>query len=114
MNMRRYLYLIFCMMAIGLFCCSCNNKTKEVKSIPSQKSENKEKGAENNTTDAHISEADLEKGYNLPVSDQENEEAERDSFQIMEEISHIYKCADKGASLNDVLDENAIRKMVKK
>lgn len=114
MNMRRYLYLIFCMMAIGLFCCSCNNKTKEVKSIPSQKSENKEKGAENNTTDVNISEADLEKGYNLPVSDQENEEAERDSFQIMEEISHIYKCADKGASLNDVLDENSIRKMVKK
>ena len=114
MNMRRYLYLIFCMMAIGLFCCSCKNKTKEVKSIPSQKSENKEKGAENNTTDVNISEADLEKGYNLPVSDQENEEAERDSFQIMEEISHIYKCADKGASLNDVLDENSIRKMVKK
>ena len=101
-------------MAIGLFCCSCNNKTKEVKSIPSQKSENKEKSAENNTTDVNISEADLEKGYNLPVSDQENEEAERDSFQIMEEISHIYKCADKGASLNDVLDENSIRKMVKK
>jgi len=102
------------MMAIGLFCCSCKNKTKEVKSIPSQKSENKEKGAENNTTDVNISEADLEKGYNLPVSDQENEEAERDSFQIMEEISHIYKCADKGASLNDVLDESSIRKMVKK
>ena len=70
MTMRRYLYLIFCMTAISLFCCSCSNKTKEVKSIPSQKSENKEESAENNTTDAHISEANLEKGYNLPVSDQ--------------------------------------------
>ena len=68
-------------MAIGLFCCSCNNKTKEVKSIPSQKSENKEKGAENNTKGVNISEADWEKGYNLPVSDQENEEAERTLFR---------------------------------
>ena len=32
----------------------------------------------------------------------------------MEEISHIYKCADKGESLNAVLDENSIRKMVRK
>ena len=102
------------MTAISLFCCSCSNNTKEVKSIPSQKSENKEESVEKNTTDAHISEADLEKGYNLPVSDQENEEAERDSFQIMEEISHIYKCADKGESLNAVLDENSMRKMVRK
>ena len=99
MTMRRYLYLIFCMTAISLFCCSCSNKTKEVKSIPSQKSENKEESAENNTTDAHISEADLEKGYNLPVSDQENEEAERDSFQIMEEISHIYKFFSTNATI---------------
>lgn len=114
MTMRRYLYLIFCMTAISLFCCSCSNKTKEVKSISSQKSENKEESAENNTTDAHISQADLEKGYNLPVSATENKEAERDSLQIMKELNHIYKCADKGESLNAVLDKNSIRKMVQK
>ena len=37
----------------------------------------------NNTKEDVISEEDLEKGYDLPVSAQENEEATRDSMQIM-------------------------------
>ena len=68
----------------------------------------------NNTKEDVISEEDLEKGYDLPVSAQENEEATRDSMQIMSGLEHIYRNADKGDSLNVVLDNKSICKMIKK
>ena len=114
MTMRRYLYLILCMLAFSVLCCSCSNKKKEARPIISQKEKNVEEGVENSTTDKVISETDMEKGYNLPVSDQENEEAERDSFQIMEGLEQIYRCADKGDASNIVLDNKSINKMVLK
>ena len=50
----------------------------------------------------------------MPVSAQENEEATRDSMQIMSGLEHIYRNADKGDSLNVVLDNKSICKMIKK
>jgi TusA-related sulfurtransferase len=76
---------------------------KKLKSVPN-----------NNTKEDVISEEDLEKGYDLPVSAQENEEATRDSMQIMSGLEHIYRNADKGDSLNVVLDNKSICKMIKK
>lgn len=100
-------------MTLCVFCCSCSQKTNDVKKTSSQH-EKKLKSVPNNTKEDVISEEDLEKGYDLPVSAQENEEATRDSMQIMSGLEHIYRNADKGDSLNVVLDNKSICKMIKK
>ena len=100
-------------MTLCVFCCSCSQKTNDVKKTSSQH-EKKLKSVPNNTKEDVISEENLEKGYDLPVSAQENEEATRDSMQIMSGLEHIYRNADKGDSLNVVLDNKSICKMIKK
>ena len=100
-------------MTLCVFCCSCSQKTNDVKKTSSQH-EKKLKSVPNNTKEDVISEEDLEKGYDLPVSAQENEEATRDSMQIMSGLEHIYRNADKGDSLTVVLDNKSICKMIKK
>ena len=112
--MRKFLYLILFVMTLCVFCCSCSQKTNDVKKTSSQHKKKLKSVPNNNTKEDVISEEDLEKGYDLPVSAQENEEATRDSMQIMSGLEHIYRNADKGDSLNVVLDNKSICKMIKK
>lgn len=101
-------------MTLCVFCCSCSQKTNDVKKTSSQHEKKLKSVPNNNTKEDVISEEDLEKGYDLPVSTQENEEATRDSMQIISGLEHIYRNADKGDSLNVVLDNKSICKMIKK
>ena len=112
--MRKFLYLILFVMTLCVFCCSCSQKTNDVKKTSSQHEKKLKSVPNNNTKEDVISEEDLEKGYDLPVSAQENEEATRASMQIMSGLEHIYRNADKGDSLNVVLDNKSICKMIKK
>ena len=112
--MRKFLYLILFVMTLCVFCCSCSQKTNDVKKTSSQHEKKLKSVPNNNTKEDVISEEDLEKGHDLPVSAQENEEATRDSMQIMSGLEHIYRNADKGDSLNVVLDNKSICKMIKK
>ena len=112
--MRKFLYLILFVMTLCVFCCSCSQKTNDVKKTSSQHEKKLKSVPNNNTKEDVISEEDLEKGYDLPVSAQENEEATRDSMQIMSGLEYIYRNADKGDSLNVVLDNKSICKMIKK
>ena len=112
--MRKFLYLILFVMTLCVFCCSCSQKTNDVKKTSSQHEKKLKSVPNNNTKEDVITEEDLEKGYDLPVSAQENEEATRDSMQIMSGLEHIYRNADKGDSLNVVLDNKSICKMIKK
>ena len=112
--MRKFLYLVLFVMTLCVFFCSCSQKTNDVKKTSSQHEKKLKSVPNNNTKEDVISEEDLEKGYDLPVSAQENEEATRDSMQIMSGLEHIYRNADKGDSLNVVLDNKSICKMIKK
>ena len=53
----------------------------------------------------------LEKGYNLPLSQSAEEEAEADCKKAMERIRSIYAGSDKGNSLNPTPDGESISKM---
>ncbi|MFP3155039.1 DUF6070 family protein [Lachnospiraceae bacterium ZAX-1] len=53
----------------------------------------------------------MEKGYNLPVIDSEREEAETDCIRMMEVISDIYMCADKGEVSNVSLSDKTMQSM---
>ena len=101
-------------MTLCVFFCSCSQKTNDVKKTSSQHEKKLKSVPNNNTKEDVISEEDLEKGYDLPVSAQENEDATRDSMQIMSGLEHIYRNVDKGDSLNVVLDNKSICKMIKK
>ena len=55
-----------------------------------------------------------EKGYDLPVDEQEREEAETDCKKLMEHYLDIYETADKGIASNVVLDDQTVLEMQKK
>ncbi len=50
----------------------------------------------------------LEKGYDLPVTKSEREEAETDCKRVMELYADIYEHAEKGEALNVVLDNETV------
>ena len=54
------------------------------------------------------------KGYDLPVDEQEREEAEIDCKNMMELIFDIYENADKGEASNVVLNDETVLEMQKK
>ena len=53
-------------------------------------------------------------GYDLPVDEQEREEAETDCKKLMEHYLDIYETADKGIASNVVLDDQTVLEMQKK
>ena len=55
-----------------------------------------------------------EKGYDLPVDEQEREEAETDCKKLMELYLDIYERADKGIASNVVLDDQTVLEIQKK
>lgn len=55
-----------------------------------------------------------ERGYHLPVDEQEKREAENDCGEMMTLISDIYNDAEKGIASNVVLDEETIYKIQKR
>lgn len=55
-----------------------------------------------------------EKGYGLPVDEQEEKEAENDCKKMMEIIFDIYETADKGIASNVVLNDETVLEMQKK
>ena len=55
-----------------------------------------------------------EKGYGLPVDEQEEKEAANDCKKMMELIFDIYKDADKGTASNVVLNDETVLEMQKR
>ncbi|MCI8408903.1 MAG: hypothetical protein HFJ09_06485 [Lachnospiraceae bacterium] len=104
-NLGRYLYVI-CM--LGLFgIAGCSNITKSKDSY--QKNNSEDSSLKQNNLNEEREQ--LEKGYDLPIDDNERKEAERDCIKVMELISDIYKYAEKGDSSNVVLSEETVLKM---
>ena len=69
-------------------------------------------GTEKDITEESTNRA--EKGYDLPVSDSEREEAGDDCKEKMELIAELYKNADKGYASNVVIADETIDQMVEK
>ena len=105
--------LLIIVFLIGCFMCACGKEdsvageslvedTEEVSSTEETKS------AEEETAEQ------WEKGYGLPVDEQEEKEAENDCRAMMECIYEIYKEADKGTASNVVLTDETILELQKK
>ena len=102
--------ILVCSMLVG---CSCSKKEQRLESVKKQK-ENMIENTEENTEQTTVMDSDMKKGYDLPVSAQDRDEAERDSYQLMELLTDIYKNADKGEFFNVVLDGAVIQQMTMK
>ena len=110
MALKRKSILLIMVFLIGCFVCACGKKdsvageslvedTEEVSSTEETKSAEEEAAEQ------------WEKGYDLPVDEQEREEAESDCKKVMGLISDIYDCADKGDASNVVLNDETIHEM---
>ena len=113
MALKRKSILLIMAFLIGCFVCACGKEdgivseslvedTKEVSSTEETKSAEEEAAEQ------------WEKGYGLPVDEQEEKEAENDCRAMMEHIYEIYKEADKGTASNVVLTDETILELQKK
>lgn len=102
-------YILMCSM---LFC-SCSKDGKKPVSVKETKKEVIKEITES-TEQESVLDSRLEKGYDLPVSDQDRDEAEEDSYHLMTLLTDIYRNADKGNASNVVLSDATIKKMTMK
>ena len=114
MILKKKSILLILVFLIGCNLCACGKEesgvgelfvedTKEEASMTE-----KTKNAEKEATEQ------WEKGYDLPVDEQEREEAELQCKEMMERISGIYESAYKGEVSNVVLDDKTVLEMQKK
>lgn len=101
-------YILIMVLLFGCLMCACRREDKIsvellVEETPSaRETKSAEKEAEQ-----------WEKGYDLPVDEEEREEAETDCKNRMELYHGIYEAADKGITSNAVLDNETVLKMQK-
>ena len=113
MVLRKKSILLIMVFLIGCFVCACGKEdsvageslvedTEEVSSTEKIKNAEEEAAVQ------------WEKGYDLPVDEQEKEEAESDCKKLMELYLDIYETADKGIASNVVLDDQTVLEMQRK
>lgn len=117
-NMKQGKCFIVCIVICSMIFCSCSKEganTKEKRNITVQETNKAviEETAESVKQEEAL-DFESEKGYDLPVPDQDRVEAEQDSCRLMALLTDIYKNADKGDSSNIVLGSNTIKKMTMK
>lgn len=98
---------------IGCFICACGKEDKIPSKLSMEDTEQITSIEETKSKEINTIEQ-WEKGYDLPVDEQEKEEAEIDCKKMLELIFDIYEYADKGEAVNAVLDNEIIIKMQKK
>ena len=117
-NMKQGKCFIVCIVICSVIFCSCSKesaKKKEKRNVTVQET-NKEviEETEESVEQEEALDFEPDKGYDLPVPDQDRVEAEQDSCRLMALLTGIYKNADKGNSSNVVLGSNTIKKMTMK
>lgn len=97
---------------IGCFICACGKEGSITGKSPV---ENTKQVYSTEKTKVAEEEAakQWEKGYGLPVDEQEEKEAWNDCREMMELLLEIYKDADKGTAYNAVMNDETILEMQK-
>ena len=89
MVLRKKSILLIMVFLIGGFVCACGKEDSVVEDTKEVSSTEETKSAEEEAAEQ------WEKGYDLPVDEQEREEAETDCKKLMELYLDIYETADK-------------------
>ena len=104
MELKRKSILLIMVFLIGCFVCACGKKDSVAGKSLVEDTEEVSSTEETKSAEEEVAEQ-WEKGYDLPVDEQEREEAETDCKKLMELYLDIYETADKGTASNVVLDE---------
>ena len=105
--------LLIMVFLIGCFVCACGKEDSVAGETLVEDTEEVSSTEETRSAEEEAAEQ-WEKGYGLPVDEQEEKEAENDCRAMMEHIYEIYKEADKGTASNVVLTDETILELQKK
>ena len=113
MALKKKSILLVMAFLIGCFVCACGKEDSVVGESLVEDTEEVSSTEETKNTEEEAA-VQWEKGYDLPVDEQEREEAETDCKKLMEHYLDIYETADKGIASNVVLDDQTVLEMQKK
>ena len=113
MVLKKKSILLIIVFLIGCFMCACGKEDSVVGESLVEDTEEVSSTEETKSAEEEAAEQ-WEKGYGLPVDEQEEKEAENDCRAMMERIYEIYKEADKGTASNVVLTDETILELQKK
>ena len=105
--------LLIMVFLIGCFVCACGKEKSVVGETLEEDTEEVSSTEETKSAEEEAAEQ-WEKGYGLPVDEQEEKEAANDCKKMMELIFDIYKDADKGTASNVVLNDETVLEMQKR
>ena len=105
--------LLIMVLLIGCFVCACGKEKSVVGETLVEDTEEVSSTEETKSAEEEAAEQ-WEKGYGLPVDEQEEKEAANDCKKMMELIFDIYKDADKGTASNVVLNDEMVLEMQKR
>ena len=105
--------LLIMVFLIGCFVCACGKEKSVVGETLVEDTEEVSSTEETKSAEEEAAEQ-WEKGYGLPVDEQEKKEAANDCKKMMELIFDIYKDADKGTASNVVLNDETVLEMQKR
>ena len=113
MALKKKSILLIMAFLIGCFVCACGKEDSIVNESLVEDTEDVSSTEEIKSAEEEAAEQ-WEKGYDLPVDEQEREEAETDCKKQMELYLDIYETADKGIASNVVLDDQTVLEMQRK
>ena len=113
MVLRKKSILLIMAFLIGCFVCACGKEDSIVDEFLVEDTEDVSSTEEIKSAEEEAAEQ-WEKGYDLPVDEQEREEAETDCKKQMELYLDIYETADKGIASNVALDDQTVLEMQRK
>ena len=107
MALKKKSILLIMAFLIGCDLCACGKEDSVVGESLVEDTEEVSSTEETKSAEEEAAEQ-WEKGYDLPVDEQEREEAETDCKKLMEHYLDIYETADKGIASNVVLDDQTV------
>ena len=113
MALKKKSILLIMAFLIGCDLCACGKEDSVVGESLVEDTEEVSSTEETKNTEEEAA-VQWEKGYDLPVDEQEREEAETDCKKLMELYLDIYETADKGIASNVVLDDQTVLEIQKK
>ena len=113
MVLKKKSILLIMVFLIGGFVCACGKEDSVAGETFVEDTEEVSSTEETRSAEEEAAEQ-WEKGYGLPVDEQEEKEVENDCRAMMERIYEIYKEADKGTTSNVVLTDETILELQKK
>ena len=113
MALKKKSILLIMAFLIGCDLCACGKEDSVVGESLVEDTEEVSSTEETKSAEEEAAEQ-WEKGYDLPVDEQEREEAETDCKKLMEHYLDIYETADKGIASNVALDDQTVLEMQRK